>query len=318
MRGTVKRLNFILLALFTAMLLGAQPAYAIGNGGTESGSVTGTGTEDFSFYAASGDVIKVGMTLVTQDAKFDGGFTIFEPDGVTSLAAAACGAQTPGCRTGGTAGVTGMWKVRAKNVLGSSYPTFTGSFEVHLSVSGQPSNATSLYSGVSSSGTISGGSMQMFTVNATSGDTFTITMTPGSGFSTNASFDFFKPDGSALAGGSGNPITKTYNSTSPINVTGAYMLRTYSAAYFFTGPGSYTVVATGQTGLPTAANQGGCCSATTDTDPQNFPSSLAPDDPSTNQSNLQVSTAQSSPPISVAIQWSATRSTLPPATCTKQ
>ena len=108
-------------------------------------------------------------------------------------------------------------------------------------------------------------------------------------------FDFFKPDGTALAGGSGNPITKTYNSTSPINVTGAYMLRTYSATPFFTGPGTYTVVATSQTGLPTDAKQGGCCSSTTDTDPQNFPSSVAPDDPSTNTSNMQLVNFQSSP-----------------------
>ncbi len=53
MRGTVKRLSFSLLALFAAILLGAQPAHAIRNGGTESGSVTGTGTQDFPFYAVS-------------------------------------------------------------------------------------------------------------------------------------------------------------------------------------------------------------------------------------------------------------------------
>ena len=257
MRGTVKRLSFSLLALFAAILLGAQPAHALGNGGTDSGSVTGTGTQDFPFYAEAGDLIKVGMTNVTQDAKFDGGFTIYEPDGVTSLAAASCGALTPGCRTGGTApgGTTGMWKVRAKNVLGSSYPTFAGSFQIHLSVSGLPGDNASLYSGVSSSGTISNASMQMFTVNATSGDAFTITMTPGSGFSTNAAFDFFYPAGGSVYGGSGNPATKNYNSTY-INTTGAYMLRTYDST-FFSGSGSYTVVSTGQTGLPTAAKQGG-------------------------------------------------------------
>jgi hypothetical protein len=256
MRGTVRRLSFSLLALFTAILLGAQPAHAIGNGGTKRGSVTGTGTQDFPFYAASGDLIKVGLTNVTQDSRFEGGFTIYDPDGVADVGA-GCAALTPGCRSGGSAYMSGMWKITAKNVIGSRNPTFTGSFEVHLSVSGQPSNATSLYSGVSSSGTISGGSMQIFSVNATSGDSFTITMTPGSGFSTNASFDFFKPDGTALAGGSGNPMTRSYNSTSPIDETGAYMLRTYSATPFFTGPGSFTVVATGQTGLPTDAKQDG-------------------------------------------------------------
>jgi RHS repeat-associated protein len=292
MRGTVKRLTFILLALFTASLIVAQPAHAIGNGGTESGSVTGTGTQTFYFYAVSGDSIEVGLTNVTQDAKFDGGFNIYDPSG-TAFIGAGCGAQTPGCRSGGTANATGTWKVTAKNVLGSTWTTFTGSFQIDLSVSGLPGDSTALYSGVSTPGVISNASMGMYTVNATSGDTFTITMTPGSGFSQNAAFNFFYPNGSSVFGGAGNPATRTYG-PGYIFTTGTYMLRTLSYI-LFSGAGAYTVVSTGQTGLPTDAKADGCCSSTTDTDPQSFPSTPAPDDPTTNVSTLQVSTAQSSP-----------------------
>ena len=257
MRGTVKRVSFILLALFAASLIGAQPAHALANGDTESGSVTGTGTQDFPFYAQAGDWIKVGLTNVTQDTRFDGGFIIYEPDGVTSISSAGCGALTPGCRSGGQApvGTTGMWKVRVKNVVGSTYTTFTGSFQVNLSVAGLPANTTALYTGVSSTGTISNASMQMFTVDATSGDSFTITMTPGSGYTGNADFEFYYPNGTSVYGGTGNPATNSYNSTS-INTTGTYMLRTLSQT-IFSGSGSYTVVSTGQTGLSTAGKTGG-------------------------------------------------------------
>jgi hypothetical protein len=75
-----------------------------------------------------------------------------------------------------------MYKVRAKNVLGSTYPTFSGSFQINLTVSGQPSNNTSLYKGQTTSGSHSSADIDIFTFNATAADNLVVTMTPGSGF----------------------------------------------------------------------------------------------------------------------------------------
>lgn len=240
--------------LVTIILLGATPALAIGNGGTEYGSVTGTGTQDFSFYAESGDIIRVGLTEITQDAKFSGAFNIYRPNN-TSPAGGNCGAQVPGCRSGWTADATGMWYVRAKNTLGSTWTTFTGNFAIHVVVSRQESNNTAMYAGQTAGGSITNASLELFTFNATAGDTFSVTMTPGAGFSQNAGFDCFYPNGASIIGGTGNPVTRN---AVGISTTGTYQCRTYNAIVF-SGTGAYTFALSGNTGMPTVSKQDGKC-----------------------------------------------------------
>ena len=253
MRGIFKRSgSWLLASLLAVILLGAQTAYALPNGGTESGSVTGTGTQDFTFYAVSGESIKVGMTEVTQDNRFYGSFTIYNPDG-TAWVGAGCGTMSPGCRTGGTATQTGTFKVTAKNSFGSTYPTFAGSFDIHGSVTTQASNNASLYNGVNGNGSMYGGNIDHYTFNATSGDNITITMTPSVSFTPNAQWDAFYPDGTSLGGSVGSPATHSYLS---IAQTGTYFIRAYDQSTF-TGPGSYTMAVSGNTAFPTPSKQGG-------------------------------------------------------------
>ena len=303
MRKLFSRSRWWLLApLLLIIGLYAAFAFALDNGEVDtSGSITGTGTQTWSFYAVSGQFIKAGVSAPSPNVKFAPSFHVYNPDSSYNFGAAG-GYDSYGALAGSVALTqTGTYTITGYNNLGSSYPTFHATFNVNIAVSGQTYYQTHGSGGLLNTTEIKSGSLayantDIYTFAANSGDAVTLTLTPGTGWTGYSEIHLYAPDGSYV-GGKQATGTDTYGPTT-LGSTGTFMVwvnNGVSGSSFVSPPVSYTVEETGSTAASTVAKTDGCCSSTTDTDPQSFPSTPAPDDPTTNVSTLQVSTAQSSP-----------------------
>jgi RHS repeat-associated protein len=295
MRNTARSsgLKLLALAVLAAAGLCPLPARALTDGELTTGSVTGAGTQTYSYYVgtAANNLTNLGMGVPTTDAKFNPIYTL-KTGGGTTVTACVGGAGSYGCYLQGvdyTLYGTGTYSDIAKNGSGSTYTTFVANFTMNLAEAGFPFGTQASGGGTMSTGQTYDGQLQnanydMWTFAANSGDTPTLTMT-GVVFTYKGQIRVYRPDGSFIGtfvGSNGGSVTKTL-SAAEMSQTGTYMVVIADSAP--ENSPTYTLKVTNNTALPTDGKEdGSCCGgngpATTDSARQSYPPGSLPFTPS--------------------------------------
>lgn len=269
------------LLILTFSAISPAPGYAqsIGNGEVAAGSVSGTGTQTWTFSTASQFYAHIlpAISVAGPSTKFEPGLKLYNPDS-TLLLSTFNSANTYGQWGDATPLTqTGSYSIMGWNLLGSTYPTYNAVFTMNINVSNLPfwqspvSGGGVMYPGVTYNGTQTNANVNIFSFAATAGDNYSVVMTPGGSFPGKSKVEVFAPGGNFDAGGtatsSSTPAT-AHNASAPS--TGEYIVFAFNGSSVGASA-PFTLQMTGATKLP--------INAETDGKPTNAPGGTMRADP---------------------------------------
>lgn len=214
-----RALRLILLSLLLSFLcgIGATPALAatgaIGNGQTVGGTLAGTGVDSYTFTANAGDSITVSISEVGPNTDLWPRIDLVRPDG-------SFGGNEWGdlhAKLQGTANQSGTWTVKV-SYHAHSATTPSGSYSLTLvKVPGAPGRE--MYPGTTYSGSITRGTLEVWTFYTLGPVTLNLSATDGSGFQSWA--QVYRPNGTG-AGGTRTTTSSTLQVTVSSATAGLY------------------------------------------------------------------------------------------------
>ena len=260
--GTAKTIRrsilscFLILATvegFSSLAL----ATTIGNGETVSGSVTGSGVEDWTFYAPANFYANIvgGMGVPVPDSQFKPGLKVYYPSGggVAFLNNGFPG-DSGSPSAWGPPFYAGTYTIEGYNLLGGGYPSFVANFNMNISVSNLSSRTPAsgggaMNAGVTYNATQSYGDTTIWTFNANVGDNISVVATPGTGYVGRIRSYVFQPNGWVIASGySSSNTTPATASFTNAPQAGEYVVQTFNGTTI-SASAPYTVEMTGSTAM---------------------------------------------------------------------
>ena len=238
------------LALFFLFHVAAAAQTIIVNGQAVTGSVSGTGSVTYKFYATSGNYFLSAnlSTVGAANTQFLPYLQVSYPDG-TSIHGTYDDNYGVRVVQNGSLTQTGYYTATVKNYVGSTYPNFVGNYSLIVNVTSTPIYAPSptgsglLTTSQTGSGTITRASQDAWQFYANNADNLYVTMSAGG--SNVPYLTLIGPNGAELVGNyTTGSTTVHYNGSGG---TGLYTVYAYQngADNTFT----YTISMTGSTAL---------------------------------------------------------------------